>query len=48
MIRWLEPGGSRRELEQQRQELPVGEPEQQRADEPEQQHRVSFGFGPNS
>ncbi len=36
----LEPRESRQQLEQRREELPVGEPEQERAGEPEQQ----FGF----
>jgi hypothetical protein len=37
----LEPGDPRRQLEQQREQLPVGESEQQQPDEHEQQYRVS-------
>lgn len=39
-IERLEPRESRRELEQQREELPVGEPEQEHARQPEQQPRL--------
>ena len=39
-VEGLEPGDPGRELEQQRQELPFGEPQQEHAVEPEQQHRV--------
>jgi hypothetical protein len=35
----LEPGAPRRQLEQQREQLPVGEPQQQQPDEQEQQYR---------
>jgi hypothetical protein len=35
----LEPGDPRRQLEQQREQLPVGEPQQQQPDEQEQQYR---------
>lgn len=35
-----QPGVSRRQLEQQRQQQPSGEPQQQQPDEHEQQHRV--------
>ena len=38
--RRLEPRDSRRQLEQQRQELPVSEPQQQQPGQQEQQHRV--------
>ncbi len=44
----LEPGDPRRQLEQQRQELPVGEPQQQQPVEQEQQHRVPGRPGPSS
>jgi hypothetical protein len=40
-----EPG---QQLEQQREELPVGEPEQQQPGQPEQQHWVPRGAGPSS
>jgi hypothetical protein len=39
----LEPGEPGRELEQRRQELPVGEPQQERAVEPEQQPGLPRG-----
>jgi len=35
-----EPRSSRPELEQQREELPFGEPEQQQSGQPEQQQRI--------
>ena len=38
--RRLEPRDSRRQLEQQRQELPVSEPQQQQPGQQEQQHRI--------
>ena len=38
--RRLEPRDSRRQLEQQRQELPVSEPQQQQPGQQEQQHRL--------
>ncbi len=41
-VEWLEPRLPWRELEQQRGELSVGEPEQQHAGEPEQQLGRSF------
>ena len=44
----LEPRDPRRQLEQQREELPVGEPQQQQPDEQEQHHRVSCCPGPSS
>lgn len=44
----LEPGDPRRQLEQQRAQLPVGAAEQQHADESEQQCRVPRGPGPSS
>jgi hypothetical protein len=40
--RRLEPRESGRQLEQQRDQLPDGEPQQQQPDEQEQQHRVPF------
>ena len=46
--RRLEPRDSRRQLEQQRQELPVGDPQQQQPDEQEQQHRVPGCSRPSS
>jgi len=42
----LEPGVARRELEQQRQELPFGQPQQQQPVQPEQQQRVPAGLPP--
>lgn len=39
----LEPCESRRQLEQQRHQLPDGEPQQQQPDQQEQQPRVPFG-----
>ena len=44
----LEPRESGRELEQQRDQLPDGEPQQQHPDEQEQQHRIPFGSTPSS
>jgi retron-type reverse transcriptase len=44
----LEPRDSRRQLEQQRQELPVSEPQQQQPGEQEQQYRVPGCPGPSS
>ncbi len=44
----LEPRDSRRQLEQQRQELPLGEPQQQQPVEQEQQHWVPGCPGPSS
>jgi RNA-directed DNA polymerase len=38
----LEPCESRRQLEQQRDQLPDGEPQQQQPDQQQQQHRVPF------
>jgi hypothetical protein len=39
-VHGLEPGDPRRQLEQQRQELPLRSAEQEQPDEPEPQHRV--------
>jgi len=39
----LEPRESGRQLEQQREQLPDGEPQQQQPDEQQQQHRVPLG-----
>lgn len=39
----LGPGASRRELEQQRQELPLGEPQQGRARQPQPEQRIPPG-----
>ena len=44
----LEPCESGRQLEQQRDQLPGGEPQQQRPDEPEQPPRVPFRSAPRS
>jgi len=44
----LEPRDPRRQLEQQREQLPVGEPQQQQPDEQEQQYRVPSRPGPSS
>ena len=44
----LEPRDSRRQLEQQRQELPVGEPQQQQPGQQEQQYWVPSGPRPSS
>ena len=44
----LEPRDSRGQLEQQRQELPVGDSQQQQPDEPQQQHRVPGCACPSS
>lgn len=44
----LEPRESGRQLEQQRDQLPDGEPQQQHSDEPEQQHWVPFRSPPSS
>ena len=44
----LEPRESGRQLEQQRDQLPDGEPQQQQPDEPEQQHRFPFRPAPSS
>jgi hypothetical protein len=44
----LEPCESGRQLEQQREQLPGGEPQQQRPDEPEQQPWVPGGLAPSS
>lgn len=44
----LEPGDPRRQLEQQREQLPVGESEQQQPGEQEQQYRVPSRSGPSS
>ena len=46
--RRLEPRESGRQLEQQRDQLPGGEPQQQQPDEPEQQHRIPFRPAPSS
>jgi hypothetical protein len=46
--RRLEPRESGRQLEQQRDQLPDGEPQQQQPDEQEQQHRVSVRPAPSS
>lgn len=40
LVMRLEPRDARRQLEQQSQELPIGEPQQQLAGQPEQQQRV--------
>ena len=39
-------GSARRVLEQYRQELPLGLPQQEQARQPQQEQRVSLGFGP--
>ena len=44
----LEPRESGRQLEQQRDQLPCGEPQQQQPDEQEQQHRLPFRPAPSS
>jgi hypothetical protein len=44
----LEPCESGRQLEQQREQLPCGEPQQQQPDEPEQQPWVPCGLAPSS
>jgi RNA-directed DNA polymerase len=44
----LEPRDSRRQLEQQRQELPVSEPQQQQSGQQEQQYWVPSGPRPSS
>ena len=44
----LEPCESGRQLEQQRDQLPDGEPQQQQPDEQEQQHRVPVRSAPSS
>jgi hypothetical protein len=44
----LEPCESRRQLEQQREQLPDGEPQQQQPDEQQQQHRVPVRPAPSS
>ena len=44
----LEPCESGRQLEQQREQLPGGEPQQQQPDQPEQQQRVPFRPAPSS
>jgi hypothetical protein len=44
----LEPRESGRQLEQQRDQLPDGEPQQQQPDEQEQQHRIPFRLAPSS
>jgi transcription initiation factor TFIID subunit TAF12 len=44
----LEPCESGRQLEQQREQLPGGEPQQQQPDEQEQQQRVPFRPAPSS
>jgi len=44
----LEPRDSRRQLEQQRQELPVSEPQQQQPGQQEQQPRFPGSAGPSS
>jgi hypothetical protein len=44
----LEPCESRRQLEQQREQLPDGEPQQQQPDEQQQQHRVPLRPAPSS
>ena len=44
----LEPCVTRRQLEQQRDQLPVGEPEQQQPVEQQQQQRVPCGLVPSS
>jgi hypothetical protein len=44
----LEPHESGRQLEQQREQLPDGEPQQQQPDEQQQQHRVPFCSAPSS
>ena len=44
----LEPRESGRQLEQQRDQLPDGEPQQQQPDEQQQQHRVPFRPAPSS
>jgi len=44
----LEPCESGRQLEQQREQLPGGEPQQQQPDQPEQQPRVPFRPAPSS
>jgi hypothetical protein len=44
----LEPRDPRRQLEQQRQELPVSEPQQQQPGQQEQQHRFPGSAGPSS
>ena len=44
----LEPRESGRQLEQQRDQLPDGEPQQQQPDQPEQQHRVPRRPAPSS
>lgn len=40
---WLEPRDSRGQLEQQREQLPGGQPQQQHAVQPQHQHRVPPG-----
>ncbi len=44
----LEPRDSGRQLEQQRDQLPDGEPQQQQPDEQEQQHWIPFGLALSS
>ena len=44
----LEPCESRRQLEQQRDQLPGGEPQQQQPDQPQQQYRVPRRPAPSS
>ena len=44
----LEPGDPRRQLEQQREQLPLGDPQQQQPDEPEQQQWFPRRPGPSS
>jgi retron-type reverse transcriptase len=44
----LEPRDPRRQLEQQRHQLPRGEPQQRQPDEQEQQHRVPVRAAPSS
>ena len=46
MTKRLEPGDTRRQLEQQRPELPVGQAQQQQPWQPQQQHRPA-PFEPN-
>jgi len=44
----MEPRDLRGQLEQQRDQLPVGEPQQQQPGQQEQQHWVPRGSGPSS
>ena len=48
VVNGLEPRDPRRQLEQQRQELPVSEPQQQQPGQQEQQHRFPGSARPSS